>query len=83
MVQPASGIKVNLELSVDGDIKWYNNLTIQNATSTGDLTTEEAKSHEVTFTITPPKSATDGTAIAATAKIVDWTAGEKGNVEIK
>ena len=83
MVQPASGIKVNLELSVDGDIKWYNNLTIQNSTSTGDLTTEEAKSHEVTFTITPPKSATDGTAIAATAKIVDWTAGEKGNVEIK
>lgn len=83
MVQPTSGIKVNLELSVDGNIKWYNNLTIQNSSSTGDLTTKEAESHEITFTITPPKTAADGTAIDATAKIVDWTVGEKGNVEIK
>lgn len=83
MVQPTSGIKVNLELSVDGNIKWYNNLTIQNSSSTGDLTTKEAESHEITFTITPPKTATDGTAIDATAKIVDWTVGEKGNVTIQ
>lgn len=83
MVQPTSGIKVNLELSVDGNIKWYNNLTIQNEANNGDLTTVEAKSHEITFTITPPKTATDGTAIDATAKIVDWTVGEAGNVTIK
>lgn len=83
MVQPTSGIKVNLELSVDGTIRWYNNLTIQNEANNGDLTTVEAKSHEITFTITPPKTATDGTEITSTAKIVDWTEGEKGNVTIQ
>lgn len=83
MVQPTSGIKVNLELSVDGTIRWYNNLTIQNEANNGDLTTVEAKSHEITFTITPPKTATDGTEITSTAKIVDWTKGEAGNVTIQ
>lgn len=83
MVQPTSGIKVNLELSVNGVIKWYNNLTIKNSTNDGVLTTKEAESHEITFTITPPKTATDAVAIAPTAKIVDWTTGEKGNVTIQ
>lgn len=83
MVRPTTDILVNLELSVDGAIKWYNNLKILNSSSNGSLTTKEAESHEITFTITPPQTATDGTEIAATAKIVDWTVGEKGNVEIK
>lgn len=83
MVQPTSGIKVNLELSVNGVIKWYNNLTIKNSTNDGVLTTKEAESHEITFSITPPQTASDAAAIAPTAKIVDWTTGEKGNVEIK
>lgn len=83
MVQPTSGIKVNLELSVDGVIKWYNNLTIKNSGNNGDLTTKEAESHEITFTITPPKTADDAVAIAPTAKIVDWKKGEAGNVTIQ
>ena len=83
MVKAGGDIKVNLELSVAGTIKWYNNLTVQNSSNNGNLVTIEASSHEITFNITPPKTASDGTEIAATAKIVDWHKGEAGNVEIK
>lgn len=83
MVQPASGIKVNLELSVGGTVKWYNNLMVKKSGSLDDLVTKEAESHEITFTITPPITASDGTAIEASAKIVDWTVGDAGSVEIK
>lgn len=83
MVQPASGIKVNLELSVGGTVKWYNNLMVKKSGSLDDLVTKEAESHEITFTITPPITASDGTAIEASAKIVDWTKGDAGSVEIK
>lgn len=82
MVKPATSILVNLELSVSGTSKWYNNLTIKNEDNEA-LTTNKAQSHEITFTITPPITALDGTQIEANAKIVDWEKGAAGNVTIQ
>lgn len=82
MVAASTDILVDLELSVGGKTKKYTNLKVLNEQGQ-PLATLEGSSHEITFTITAPKSASDGVQIATSAKIVDWTVGEKGSVEIK
>lgn len=81
MVAPAAQLVVGLELSVGGAPVIYNNLVVKN--SSNDLATIVGKSHEITFEITAPKAATGATQITTSAKVVDWTVGDPGKVEIK
>lgn len=83
MVKPSANILVNIDLSIEGVIKSYTNLYIKNADLSGNLATEEGKSHEVIFTITPPTKAEGAVNITTSAKVVDWVTGESGNVTIK
>lgn len=83
MVKPSTDIMVNIDLSIEGAIKSYTNLYIKNADLSGNLATEEGKSHEVTFTITPPTKAEGAVDITTSAKVVDWVKGTAGNVTIK
>lgn len=82
MVGASTDILVDLELSVGGATKKYTNLKVLNG-SGQPLTTLEGNSHEITFTITAPVEANDGTKITTSAKIVNWTVGEAGNVTIQ
>lgn len=82
MISPSASLTVNIILTVGDKAITYNNLKVKNAAGE-DLATQEAKSHEITFEITPPKAAEGATLIDASAKIVDWTAGDPGKVEIK
>lgn len=83
MVMPTTNILVNLTLSVGGTEKTYNNLPVLKDGSSDKLTTVEGKSHKVTFTITAPKTPADATAVTVNAKVVDWTVGDAGSVEVK
>ena len=82
MIASSQSLIVNIILSGGNKTITYNNLKVKNSAGQ-DLATVEAKSHEITFEITPPKKAEGATLIEASAKIVDWTAGDPGKVEIK
>lgn len=81
MVGAGTNIMVDLELSVGGTTKKYTNLSVVNGNQ--PLTTLEGYSHEITFTITAPVEASDGTKISTSAQIVDWKTGAAGNVTIQ
>ena len=83
MIQEASSVVVDLILNVGNKTVTYTNLVVQKTSGGGNLATGAGKSHLITFTITAPVSASDGTKIETTAKIVDWETGEAGKVEIK
>lgn len=82
MVKPATGILVNIDLSVEGAIQSFTNLTIKNE-SNANLATLEGYSHQVTFNITPPTAASGATAIEVSAKIEPWKPGDAGKVDIE
>lgn len=83
MIKPSTSLMVNILLKVGDKTISYNNLKVQKSEGGGDLATFAAKSHLITFEITPPIKAGDGTAIEATAKVQPWTTGDAGKVEIK
>lgn len=83
MVKPTADILVNLTLSIGGTEKTYINLPVLKDGSSDKLTTVEGKSHKVTFSITAPKTPDGATAVTVKAKVVDWTVGDAGSVEVK
>lgn len=82
MVKASTDILVDIELSIGGTRKSYTDLFITDSNG-NHLSTETAKSHEVTFTITPPTQAEGAVKINTSAKVVDWVPGEPGQVTIK
>lgn len=82
MIKESASVIVDIVLSVGTDIVTYSDLTVK-ASDGNKLATHAGKSHLITFEITPPVTASDGVQIGAKAKIVDWTTGEAGKVEIK
>lgn len=82
MVAPATNILVDLELSVGGQIKVYNNLPVKKDGGE-NLVTVKGKSHLVTFTITAPTAAAGAEKVTTSAKVTDWEPGEKGSVTVK
>lgn len=85
MIKEAASVVVDLVLVVGDETITYTGLTVQNSSAgqSGPLATEVAKSHLITFEITPPIAAAGATKITTSAKIVDWTKGDTGKVEIK
>ena len=83
MVKPTADILVNLTLSIGGTEKTYINLPVLKDGSSDKLTTVEGKTHKVTFSITAPKTPDGATAVTVKAKVVDWTVGDAGSVEVK
>lgn len=85
MIKEAASVVVDLVLTVGNETLTYSNLTVQNSATgqSGNLATKVAKSHLITFEITPPVEAVGATKITTSAKIVDWTEGDTGKVEIK
>lgn len=81
MIKNEATVVVDIVLVVGDETITYTDLTV--AGQSGPLATEVGKSHLITFEITPPATASDGVQIGAKAKIVDWTTGEAGKVEIK
>lgn len=81
MIRNSTTVVVDIVLEVGSETITYTGLTV--AGQSGPLVTEVGKSHLITFEITPPVTASDGVKIGAKAKIVDWTTGEAGKVEIK
>lgn len=81
MIRNSTTVVVDIVLEVGSETITYTGLTV--AGQSGPLVTEVGKSHLITFEITPPVTASDGVQIGAKAKIVDWTTGEAGKVEIK
>ena len=82
MISPSTSLIVNIELSVGDKTITYTNLRVKND-SGEDLATTVAKSHQITFEITAPIEASGATKIGTSAKVIDWTAGDAGKVEIK
>lgn len=82
MIKESTSVIVDIVLSVGTDIVTYSDLTVK-ASDGNNLATHAGKSHLITFEITPPVTASDGVQIGAKAKIVDWTTGDPGKVEIK
>ena len=82
MVKPATDILVNIDLSVEGAIQSYTNLKIKKEDGS-NLSTAEGFSHQVTFNITPPKTAQGAVGIEASAKIEAWKPGDAGKVDIQ
>ena len=82
MVAPATNILVDLELSVGGQIKAFNNLPVKK-TGGENLVTVKGQSHLITFTITAPTAASGAEKVTTSAKVTDWETGEKGTVTVK
>lgn len=83
MIQEAAKVVVDIVLTVGSETITYSNLEVKAENGTDNLATSAGKSHLITFTITAPVTASDGTMIETKAKIVDWEAGDPGKVEIK
>lgn len=81
MIKASASLVVNLVLKVGEETVTYSNLEVKKATG-DNLATVAGKSHLITFEITAPVGSSQPT-VGATAKVVDWTVGEEGKVEIK
>lgn len=81
MIKASSSLVVNLVLKVGDETVTYSNLEVKKATG-DNLATEAGKSHLITFEITAPIGSSQPQ-VGATAKVVDWIAGDEGKVEIK
>ena len=82
MIKASSSLVVNLVLKVGDETVTYSNLEVKKAQGTESLVTVAGKSHLITFEITAPVGS-DQAQVGATAKVVDWTVGDEGKVEIK
>ena len=81
MIKASASLVVNLVLKVGEETVTYSNLEVKKATG-DNLATVAGKSHLITFEITAPVGSSQPQ-VGATAKVVDWTVGDEGKVEIK
>ena len=77
------GVILNVDITVDGAVKSYNNVKVLND-SKAPLATVAGSAHTITLNVQEPtEAAASESALEVSATISDWTLGENGTADLK